>query len=158
MENWAEIRCRVLVDEQSKRSVCREFDIHWDTLQKILDHPESPGYRRTAPRSKPKLDPFLPVLRQILEDDKKVHKKQRHAARRTFERLRDEHRGLTVVKDAVRAWRRTSAKVFVPLTHRPREAQVDFGQVEILLDGQSATVALFIMTLPYSNAAPSAAP
>ena len=67
MENWAEIRRRVLVDGQSKRSVCREFDIHWDTLQKILHHSEPPGYRRAAARPKPKLEPFLPVIRQILE-------------------------------------------------------------------------------------------
>jgi transposase len=155
MENWAEIRRRVLVDHQSKRSVCREFDIHWDTLQKILNHPEPPGYRRTAPRPRPKLDPFLPVLYQILEDDKKVHKKQRHTARRIFERLRDEYGytgGKTVVKDAVAAWRRTHAEVFVPLIHRPGEAQVDFGEAEITLDGQAAKVALFVMTLPYSDA------
>jgi transposase len=158
MENWTEIRRRVLVDGQSKRSVCREFDIHWDTLQKILDHPEPPGYRRTAPRPKPKLDPFLPVLHQILEDDQKAPKKQLHTARRIFERLRDEHGyegGLTIVKAAVAAWRTRSAEVFVPLAHRPGEAQVDFGQAEILLDvldGQTATVALFAMTLPYSDA------
>jgi hypothetical protein len=66
MENWAEIRRRVLVDHQSKRSVCREFNIHWDTPQKILNHPEPPGYRRTAPRPRPKLDPFLPVIHHIL--------------------------------------------------------------------------------------------
>jgi transposase len=155
MENWAEIRRRVLVDHQSKRSVCREFDIHWDTLQKISNHPEPPGYRRAAPRPRPKLDPFLPVLYQILEDDKKVHKKQRHTARRIFERLRDEYGytgGKTVVKDAVAAWRRTRAEVFVPLVHRPGEAQVDFGEAEITLDRQAAKVALFVMTLPYSDA------
>ena len=67
MENWAEIRRRVLVDGLSKRAACREYDIHWDTLQKILDHPEPPGYRRAAPRPRPKLDPFLPVIHQILE-------------------------------------------------------------------------------------------
>jgi transposase len=155
MENWAEIRRRVLVDEQSKRSVCREFDIHWDTLQKILDHPEPPGYRCTAPRPRPKLDPFLPVIHQILVDDKKAPRKQRHTARRIFERLRDEYGytgGLTVVKDAVRAWRRTRAEVFVPLAHRPGEAQVDFGEAEVTLDEQAVTVALFVMTLPYSDA------
>jgi transposase len=155
MENWAEIRRRVLVDGQSKRSVCREFDIHWDTLQKILDHPEPPGYRRTVPRPRPKIDPYLGVIHQILEADTKAPKKQRHTARRIFERLRDEHGypgGLTVVKAAVAAWRLRSAEVFVPLAHRPGFAQVDFGQAEILLDGQSATVALFVMTLPYSDA------
>jgi transposase len=155
MENWAEIRRRVLVDHQSKRSVCREFDIHWDTLQKILNHTEPPGYRRTVPRPRPKLDPFLPVIHQILEDDKKVHKKQRHTARRIFDRLRDEYDytgGKTVVKEAVSAWRRTRAEVFVPLTHRPGEAQVDLGEAEVVLDGRAAKVALFVMTLPYSDA------
>src|SRR5262245_3701165 len=66
METWAEIRRRVLVDGLSKRAACREYDIHWDTLTKILDHPEPPGYRRSAPRPKPKLDPFLPVIHQLL--------------------------------------------------------------------------------------------
>jgi hypothetical protein len=77
MENWAEIRRRVLVDGQSKRSVRREFDFHWDTLQKILKHPEPTGYRRSVPRPRPKLDPFLPVIHQILESDTKVPRKQR---------------------------------------------------------------------------------
>lgn len=120
MENWAEIRRRVLVEGQSKRSVCREFDIHWDTLRKILHNSEPPGYRRAAPRPKPELESFLPVIHQILEADKKAPKKRRHTARRIFERLRDEHGyqgGLTVVKEAVASWRLRSAEVFIPLAH-----------------------------------------
>ncbi len=155
MEIWAEIRRRVLVDGLSKPAACRAYSIHWDTLQKILEHAEPPGYRRAVPRPRPKLDPFLPVIHQILEDDKKAPRKQRHTARRIFERLRDEHGytgGLTVVKEAVAAWRLRSAEVFVPLAHRPGEAQVDFGQAEVTLDGQTTTVALFVMTLPYSDA------
>src|SRR5512142_328390 len=155
MEKWAEIRRRVLVDGLSKRAACRAYDVHWDTLQKILEHPEPPGYRRTAPRPRPKLDPFLGVLHQILEDDKKAPRKQRHTARRVFERLRDEHGyagGLTIVKEAVAAWRTRAAEVFVPLAHPPGEAQVDFGTAEVVLDGQPTTVALFVMTLPYSDA------
>ena len=72
----------------SKRAACREYEIHWDTLQKILGHPEPPGYRRTAARPKPKLEAFLPVIHQILEDDRQAPKKQRHTAQRIFERLR----------------------------------------------------------------------
>ena len=155
MEKWAQIRRRVLVDGQSKRSVCREFDIHWDTLQKILSHAEPPGYRRTAPRPRPTLDPFLPVIHQILKNDSKAPKKQRHTAKRIYQRLRDEYGylgGLTIVRQAVTAWRRSHAEVFVPLAHRPGEAQVDFGQAEITLDGQTTKVALFVMTLPYCDA------
>jgi transposase len=155
MENWAEIRRRVLVDGLSKRAACREYDLHWDTLTKILSHAEPPGYRRTAPRPRPKLDPFLGVIHQILEGDKKAPRKQRHTAIRIFQRLRDEHTyrgGLTVVKEAVAAWRLRSAEVFVPLAHPPGEAQVDFGEAEVTLDGRPAKVAVFVMTLPYSDA------
>jgi transposase len=155
MEKWSEIRRRVLVDGLSKRAACREYDVHWDTLQKILEHPEPPGYRRTAPRPRPKLDPFLGVIHQILQDDKKAPKKQRHTARRIFARLRDEHGyqgGLSIVKEAVAAWKARSAEVFVPLAHPPGEAQVDFGEAEVILDGRPAKVALFVMTLPYSDA------
>src|SRR4051812_13910116 len=155
MDNWAEIRRRVLVDGLGKRAACREFDIHWDTLTKILAHPEPPGYRRTKPRPRPKLDPFLPVIHQILEGDKKAPRKQRHTARRIFERPRDEYGytgGSTVVKDAVPAGRRTRAEVVVPLAHRPGEAPVDFGAAEVTLDGPTATVALFVRTLPDSDA------
>src|SRR5512143_4311246 len=104
METCAEIHSRVLVDGLSKRAACRAYNIHWDTLQKILDHPEPPGYRRTTPRARPKLEPFLPVIHQILEGDKKAPKKQRHTAKRIFERLRDEYGytgGKTIVKEAV---------------------------------------------------------
>jgi hypothetical protein len=134
MDNWAEIRRRVLVDGLSKRAACRAYDIHWDTLQKILGHPEPPGYRRIAPRPRPKLDPFLGIIHQILEGDRRAPKKQRHTARRIFERLRDEHGyqgGLSIVKEAVAAWRTRSAEVFIPLAHPPGEAQVDFGEAEI---------------------------
>ena len=155
MEKWVEIRRRVLVDGQSKRSVCREFEIHWGTLQKILSYPQPPGYRRAGPRPRPKLEPFLAVIDQILKDGTKAPRKQRHTAKRIFERLRDEYGyegRLTIVKQAVAAYKRSHAEVFVPLAHRPGEAQVDFGQAEVLLDGQTTTVALFVMTLPYSDA------
>ena len=53
MEKWAEIRRRVLVDGLSKRAACRQYEIHWDTLAKILNHTELPPFRRAAPRPMP---------------------------------------------------------------------------------------------------------
>src|SRR5437868_9961334 len=108
MDQWAEIRRRVLADGESKRGVQRRYRIHWKTLQKILGQPEPPGYRPSKPRAKKKLGPFLPVIEQILRQDQSAPPKQRHTAKRIFERLRGEHGyagGLTVVKEAVHAWR-----------------------------------------------------
>ena len=36
MEMWSEIRRRVLTGELTKRAACREYDLHWETLEKIL--------------------------------------------------------------------------------------------------------------------------
>ena len=155
MEQWNEIRHRVLVEGQSKRSICKEFSLHWETLQKILEHAEPPGYRMQEPRKKRKLEPFLPILEQMLTADRAVHRKQRHTAQRIFDRLRTEHSyqgGITIVRNAVRAWHLRTAEVFVPLSHPPGEAQVDFGEARIILKGQERVVAYFVMSLPYSDA------
>ena len=155
MELWTKVRRRVLTGEISKRAACREYELSWHTLAKILAHQEPPGYRRKQPRRKPKLERFLPIIHEILQQDKEAPKKQRHTAWRIFERLRAEHGftgGYTIIKDAVRAWRQGHQEVFLPLTHPPGEAQVDFGEAVIRLQGVETKVALFVMTLPYSGA------
>ncbi len=154
MDQWIEIRRRVLNGELSKRAACVEYDIHWDTLTKILTHSEPPGYRLTKPRPS-KLEPFLPVIHEILENDRTVHRKQRHTAQRIFDRLRDEYDyagGVTIVKEAVREWKESHREVFLPLSHPPGEAQVDYGFADVVLNGETVKVALFVMTLPYSDA------
>ena len=135
MELWGEIRRRVLNGEISKRAARAEYDIHWNTLQKILTHSEPPGYRLTKPRPS-KLEPFLPIIHEILLNDRSVHRKQRHTGKRIFERLRDEHGysgGITIVQEAIRDWKAQSREVFLPLRHPPGEAQVDFGIAEVRL-------------------------
>ena len=97
----------------------------------------------------------MPVIHQILVDDRQAPKKQRHTAWRIFQRLRDEQQfsgQYTIVKDAVRAWKQSHQEVFLPLSHPAGEAQVDFGEATIRLAGQETKVALFVMTLPYSGA------
>ena len=154
MQKWAEIRRRVLTGEISKRGACREYEIHWETLEKILTFTEPPGYRLSQPRGS-KIDPYISIIEEILELDKEVHPKQRHTAQRIFERLRDEHGypgGVTIVKQAVRKLKQRNKEVFFPLSHPPGEAQVDFGYADVLLNGELTKVALFVMTLPYSDA------
>jgi len=70
MEFWKEVRRRVLTNELSKRAACKEYNLGWHTLGKILAHDEPPGYRKSKPRAKPKIDAFLPIIHQILVDDR----------------------------------------------------------------------------------------
>ncbi len=155
MDRWTEIRRAVLTGSLSKRQACRQYNIHWATLQKILSHEEPPGYRRTKPPHRPKIERFLPYLQAMLDADKTAPKKQRHTAQRIWQRLREEHGftgGYTIVKDVVRELRVGRREVFVPLSHPPGEAQVDFGFAEIDLAGVRTPVALFVLSLPYCDA------
>ena len=154
MKQWTEIRRRVLVEGISRRQILRETGLHWQTLKKILDHSGPPGYRQAAARPKKKLGPYVGRIEQILKEDRTMPKKQRHTAKRIFERLRQEgyEGGYTVVKEAVREMERHSREVFVPLVHPPGEAQVDFGEALARVDGVLRKVAFFVMALPYSDA------
>lgn len=122
MDLWVQVRRYVLAEGHSKRSACKAFGLNWRTLQKMLEHPEPPGYRRVATPRVKKIDRVLPILHQWLEDDRTAPRKQRHTSKRIHERLRDEH-GFdgreTIVKDAVRSWRKVHAQTYVPLSHPP---------------------------------------
>src|ERR1039458_9897767 len=115
MNEWTEIRRKVLVDGASKRSVCREYGLGWWTLYKILTHPEPPGYRVSAERSRPKLGEFLGVIDEILEADKTAQRKERDAGREIVEPLRIESAcsgGIPQVREAVAQARACSKEVF----------------------------------------------
>ena len=154
MEWWTKIRLEVLRGETSKRAILRRENIHWETLKKILQYPEPPGYRSQKPRPKPKLGCYLERIAQIIEDDKAVSTKQRHTSKRIYERLKAEgyQGGCTQVKEAVREIKRVNQEVFMPLVHRPGEAQVDFGFAVAKVAGVLRKVAFFVMVLPHSDA------
>ena len=154
MEQWADIRRRVIIEGVSKRQILRETGWHWRTLKKVLLHSEPPGYRQVKPRKKQKVGPYLWRIEQILKQDKALPKKQRHTAKRIWERLQAEgyQGGYTMVKEAVRELEARTREVFVPLSHPPGEAQVDFGYALVKLKGVLRKVAFMVMALPYSDA------
>ncbi|MEM9148723.1 MAG: IS21 family transposase [Pseudomonadota bacterium] len=139
----------------SKSEVARVFNIDRKTVGKILEHSVPPGYRRSKPPARPKLDAFIPIIDQILETDLALPKKQRHTASRIFERLRDEHGftgKLTIVTDYVREKKRRTREVFVPLAHSPGHAQVDFGEALGEIGGVVRKIRYFARALPHSDA------
>ena len=106
------------------------FGLHRDTVRKMLAYSVPLGYRRQTTPRRPKLEPFTGVIDRILEADLRLPGKQRHTARRIFERLRDEYEfdgKYTIVKDYVRECRRQSREMFVPLSQmRMRGIVPDF--------------------------------
>jgi hypothetical protein len=137
LETLARVRRKVLVEGRSKRSVMAEEGLHWETLQKMLAHAAPPGYRQSVKRGR-KIDVFADWVRGVLEADGVVPRKQRHSAKRIFDRLRAERGyegGYTAVKELVAEILTLRQEVFVPLSHRPGEAQVDFGHALVKVRG-----------------------
>ena len=154
MEIYGKVRRACIVEGMSRRKAARVFGISRQTVSKMLEHSVPPGYRRSKPVNRPKLGPFLGIIKQILKDDKDRPKKQRHTAKRIFERLRDEYGyegGLTVVKDYVRELRLSSKEMFVPLDHPPGDGQADFGEAEVIIDGVVRKAHYFALSLPHSD-------
>ncbi|MFC1856354.1 IS21 family transposase [Thermodesulfobacteriota bacterium] len=139
----------------SKREISRRTGIHRSTIDKMLSYSSPPGYQQNAPRKKTKLWSFIPIIDRILEDDKNAPKKQRHTAKRIFDRLVREYDydgGYTIVKDYVREKKVRQREVFVPLVQRPGTSQIDFGQAKVVINGVLCRVYFFCMALPYSDA------
>ena len=120
MELYARVRRAVLVEGKSRRAVSREFGLARKTIGKMLEYSVPPGYQRQKPVLRPKLGPWLGVIDAILEDDKQRPHKQRHTAKRIFDRLRAEYAftgGYTIIKDYVRSSKIGGQEMFVPLSH-----------------------------------------
>ena len=154
MELYGRVRRAVLVEGRSQRAVAREFGIARKTIQKMLRYAVPPGYRRQHAVKRPKLGPWLGVIDAILEEDKTRPAKQRHTAKRILERLKAEHGfsgGYTIVKDYVHTAELRSREMFVPLTHAPGEAQADFGEALVVVDGVEQKAHFLCMDLPQSD-------
>lgn len=155
VELYAKVRRAVLVEGKSRREAAAFYGIHRNTVTKMLQYAEPPGYRRAAPRISEKLGPFTAIINRILAEDRTAPRKQRHTCKRLFERLRDEHGysgGLTVLSDYVRAQKLRSREVFVPLSHKAGHAQVDFGEADAIIAGKRQRIHYFCMHLPHSDA------
>ncbi len=155
VELYRQVRHSVRIEGLSRRETGRRFGLDPRTVAKMLAFSVPPGYRRSRPPARPKLDPFVGIIDQILEDDKGRPVKQRHTSKRIFERLRDEHGyggGLTIVKDYVLGQRQRSREMFVPLRHDPGHAQADFGEALAVIGGVERKIHFFAMDLAHSDA------
>ena len=146
----------------SAREVQRRHHVTGRTVEAASES-AWPAPRAAYPDRASKLDPFKPVIEEMLVADLDPPRKQRHAATRIFDRLVDEHQLTGVSYDTVRAYvakrrpevpaehGRGEPDVFVPQTHLPgREGEVDFGEIAARLRGELVTCHLFSLRMSYS--------
>ncbi|MDI9889238.1 IS21 family transposase [Streptomyces sp. HNM0645] len=165
VELFAAIRRDARVEKLSIRELSRRYGVHRRLVREALTSPW-PTARKPMPPRASVLDPYKHLIDSILRADLDAPRKQRHTAKRVFDRLVDEHSMEDVsygrVRDYIRRRKpeiwveegRGPPAVFIPQTHRPgEEAEVDFGDVYITLNGVRTLCYLFVFRLSFSGKA-----
>jgi len=154
MEQWIELRRKIRNQDVPLRQLERETGINRQTLRKIRDNSQPPGYRRSKSIDKPKIGPYLDRIKDLIKPENQEHKKQYYTAKKVLEILQSEGftGGYTIVKDAIRQIKKTSKEVFMPLSQPPGEAQVDFGHALANFNGTLKKVVFFVMSMVHSDA------
>jgi transposase len=164
------VRSRVELFEQIRRDRDREglsiralaerHGVHRRAVRQALGSPLAPERKRPEGRPAPALGAYRTVIDGWLRADLGAPRKQRHTARRVWRRLVEEH-GATVSERQVRRFVRERRlalgalvdEAFVPLVHDPgREAEVDWGEAEVVIAGVERRVHLFMMRACFSGA------
>jgi transposase len=151
-------RARRREPEMSIRELARRFGTHRRTVREALAS-AVPMPRKEVVRSSPVLDGWKPTIDAWLEADREAPRKQRHTARRVWQRLVDEHHAVvgesTVRRYVAEVRRRQPAvlvEVKVPQWHPPgAEAEVDFGQLAFYLDDVLTEGWMFVFRLSASG-------
>ncbi len=158
VELYEQIRKAHDREDLSIRALSRRFGVHRRAVREALAAPIPPP-RRVVERPSPVLGPWKETIDGWLAEDLKVPKKQRHTARRIWQRLVDEH-GVQVAEGTVRRYvaaakgRRAIpvSDVMIPQTHPlGYESEVDFGAVSFYLSGQLTQGWMFVMRLSASG-------
>jgi transposase len=145
-------------EQLSIRELSRRFNVHRRTVREALMSPV-PAPRKAMSRVSPVLEPWKSVIDGWLAADKEAPRKQRHTARRVWQRLVDEYDaevGESTVRRYVGESRRAQPAVLrevtVPQSHPlGAEAEVDFGNVSFYLNGLLTEGWMFVMRLSASG-------
>ncbi|MFQ5382124.1 MAG: IS21 family transposase [Dehalococcoidia bacterium] len=160
MELFERIRRDRRKEGLSIRTLSRRHGVHRRTVRQALVSALPPP-RVVPPRAAPALGPWKATIRAWLTDDLTAPRKQRHTARRVWQRLFDEH-GAEVGESTVRAYvsevRREllsgATVVTIIALHPPgEEAEVDFGAATVILAGEPTIVHIFHLRLSCSGKA-----
>ena len=158
VELFEQIRRDRDVEGLSIRALAERHGVHRRAVRQALESAVPPPRKRPEGRPAPALGAFRSVIDEWLRADAEAPRKQRHTARRVWQRLVAEH-GAQVserqVRRYVRERRRELGEVeaFVPQAHPPGlTAEVDWGQAEVVLAGAREQVNFFVLRLSHSGA------
>ena len=147
-------------EDLSIRALAERHGVHRRAVRQALASPLPLPRKRPEDRPAPKLGAYRELIDDWLKADRGAPRKQRHTARRVWERLSEEH-GVKVSERAVRKWVAARKRELggppagmVPLMHDPGvEAEVDWGESVVILRGQPRKVFIFHMRACHSGGA-----
>ena len=162
MDKIQDVRFRYYVKGVKISKIAMELKLDWKTVQKYVDMTD---FNEPVPKAAsekrfcPSLDPYKAGIDKWLEADRDAPRKQRHTARRVFKRLKEEFSDFDCSYRTVAAYYAVKHKEvfsgsmvgFLPLEHRPGEAQVDFGTADFYENGRRITGKYLDVSFPYSN-------
>jgi transposase len=162
MDKIHDIRFRFFMKGENISQIANAMQVDWKTVRKYVDMTD---FNEPAPKPAseqhlcPKLDPYKPTIDKWLEEDKQAPRKQRHTAKRVFQRLKKEFADFNCSYRTVATYYAVKHKEifngarggFLPLEHRPGEAQVDFGTADFYENGKRLTGKYLEVSFPYSN-------
>ncbi|NLK38177.1 MAG: IS21 family transposase [Epulopiscium sp.] len=156
-----DIRKMYFEEGKNISQIARETGNDRKTIRKYLEkddwNKELPIVKKKA--TFPKLEPYKSEIDTWLVEDKRIKRKQRHTAKKIYDRLVKEY------KEAFNCSYRTVAgyvamkkkeifgekKGFLPLEHIPGEAQADFGDADFYENGKLYSGKYLNLSFPYSN-------
>jgi transposase len=152
MAQLEDIRKMYFMEELSIREISRRTGLHRDTISKYLvtDEPMPPKYQLIKERKHPALGPYIPMIKQILEEDKTRHRKQRHTGTKIFKVLQKAGYtgGYTTLTDYLRKEHRKQREAFLPLEFDlGTYAEVDWTEAYFYLKGKETLAHIFVMKL-----------
>jgi transposase len=156
VEEREQIRRAYFVEHKSIRAIARELKHSRRTVREALHSAEPRVYTLKASRPAPVLGLFKPEIDRLLDENTKLPRKQRYTAHKIFEQLQAQgYAGSEVsVRHYVAQQRQADRKrdVYLPLEFDPgRDAQVDWGEADVILAGQQLTVQFFALRLNYAR-------
>jgi len=156
VEDYEAIRRAYFIDSWSIRKISRELHRCRRTVRKAIVDAQPSPYKLQKPRGKPVLGPYQSKIEQLLEENQNMPRKQRYTARKIFLEIQKD--GYPGSEGSVRRYvaqvrkDHQKAQAYLPLEFDPGEdAQVDWGEAQVVIAGERVTAQIFVMRLNYSR-------
>jgi len=160
MTEITDLRKMYFEDGETISQIQKKTGFDRKTIRKFIDKEDWNDQIQVPVTRDSKLDKYKEEIDGWLKADKEMRKKQRHTAKRVHDRLKEKYRdtfdcSYRTVAQYVAGKKNIlygNKKVFLPLVHKPGEAQVDFGKAEFVENGSRYYGFYLNVSFPYSNA------